>query len=167
VISVCNNKISSIASSTFLELVKRVTTTWTTGGRVGVLFTSPLKHRGIRYSTLHQTQDKQQQQSTGPKLVSNKKTLIRHPNSLLTTDSSTSTTPWNKTVSMIAAIQHIQQRRFQPTLTNPGFSNNNATIQHSDRPKLRIFYAQDVLVDFKLNFNSHKITLIIRCFNGL
>jgi hypothetical protein len=38
-------------SSVFLEqVVHRVTIMWTSGGRVGVLFTSPLKHRGISYS---------------------------------------------------------------------------------------------------------------------
>jgi hypothetical protein len=38
------------ASSVFLEqVVQRVTTMWTTGGRVGVSFILPLKHRGIRY----------------------------------------------------------------------------------------------------------------------
>jgi hypothetical protein len=34
----------------FLEQVlRRVTTMWTTGGRVGELFMSPLIHHGIRY----------------------------------------------------------------------------------------------------------------------
>jgi hypothetical protein len=31
------------------EIVQIVTTTWTTGGTVGVLFTSRLKHGGMRY----------------------------------------------------------------------------------------------------------------------
>jgi hypothetical protein len=35
----------------FLEqVVQAITTTWTTGGRLGVLFTSPLKRHGTEYS---------------------------------------------------------------------------------------------------------------------
>jgi hypothetical protein len=49
--SVYDRKISPTASLMFLEqVVHRVTTTWTTGRRVGVLFIALLKHRGIRFS---------------------------------------------------------------------------------------------------------------------
>jgi hypothetical protein len=55
-ISVYYSKISFTASSVFLEqvvqVVQRVTTTWTKGGRVGVLFFLPLRHLGIRYSCM-------------------------------------------------------------------------------------------------------------------
>jgi hypothetical protein len=44
-LNVYNNKVNSISFQMFLEQVEqRVTTTWTTGRQVGVLFTSPLKH---------------------------------------------------------------------------------------------------------------------------
>jgi hypothetical protein len=52
-VSIYNSKISSTGSLMFLlQVVQTVTTTWTTGGRVGVLFSLSFKHYGMRYSSL-------------------------------------------------------------------------------------------------------------------